>query len=224
MPESGFSISCRSVRKVYEGASPVVALDGIDLEIGAGEFTAIVGPSGCGKSTLLHLIGGIDRPSSGQILAGGRDLARLDETERTLYRRRQVGTVFQFFNLLPHLTIFENVALPLVLDARPHDASVRARELLERVGLGERQDAYPYELSGGQMQRVAVARALSARPGVLIADEPTGNLDSQTGGAVLDLIEQLRREQGVTVVLATHEREAARRAGRTMMLKDGRIV
>jgi putative ABC transport system ATP-binding protein len=224
MAEGGLSISCRGVRKVYEGASPVVALDGIDLEIGAGEFAAIVGPSGCGKSTLLHLIGGIDRASSGQVLAGGRDLARLDEAERTLYRRRQVGTVFQFFNLLPHLTILENVALPLVLDGRPKEASARAGELLGLVGLADRENAHPYELSGGQMQRVAVARALSARPGVLIADEPTGNLDSQTGGTVLDLIEELRRQQGVTVVLATHAPEAARRAGRTVTLRDGKIV
>jgi putative ABC transport system ATP-binding protein len=215
-------IRCRALRKVYEGPLPVVALDGIDLDVAPGEFVAVVGPSGCGKSTLLHLLAAIDRPTSGEVVVGGRDLAALPESERTLYRRRDVGLVFQFFNLLPHLDVAENVELPRRLDGRP-DAAERARELLARVGLAHRAAAHPYELSGGEMQRVAIARALVTGARLLLADEPTGNLDSRNGEQVLDRLEEVRRERGVTLVLATHSDGAARRADRVVELRDGRL-
>ncbi len=216
------SISCRALRKVYEGAQPVVALDSVDLDVAAGEFLAVVGPSGGGKSTLLHMLGGIDRPTSGTVSVGERDIASLSETELTLYRRREVGIVFQFFNLLSHITAEENIELPAALDARP-DAARVAAELLDRVGLAHRAAAYPYELSGGEMQRVAIARALAAGAGLLLADEPTGNLDSANGEQVLALLDGVRRERGVTLVLATHWPAAARRADRVVELRDGRI-
>ncbi len=217
------SISCRALRKVYEGAQPVVALDSVDLDVAAGEFLAVVGPSGGGKSTLIHMLGGIDRPTSGTVSVGGRDIASLTEAELTLYRRREVGIVFQFFNLLPHISAAENVALPGALDARP-DAARIAEELLDRMGLAHRAAAYPYELSGGEMQRVAIARALAAGAGLLLADEPTGNLDSANGEQVLELLDGIRRERGVTLVLATHWPAAARRADRVVELRDGRIA
>jgi putative ABC transport system ATP-binding protein len=210
------------VRKIYEGAGEVVALDGVDLEIRSGEFLAVVGPSGGGKSTLLHLLGGIDRPSSGEIRVEGRDIGRLPEAERTLYRRREAGLVFQFFNLLPHLDVAENVALPRLLDGHA-DAAQRAHELLARVGVAHRASAHPYELSGGEMQRVAIARALVTGARLLLADEPTGNLDSRNGEQVLELLDTIRRERGVTLVLATHSAAAAKRADRVVELRDGRI-
>ena len=219
----GASVRFENVVKIYEGAGSTRALDGITFELAAGEFAAIVGPSGCGKSTLLHLAGGIDRPTSGRVFVDGRDLSELDETSTTLYRRRGVGTVFQFFNLIPALTVLENIEVPLALDGRS-DARRRAVELLERVGLSEKGESYPYELSGGQTQRVAVARALSASPPLLLADEPTGNLDSAAGNSVLDLIAALRTERQVTVLLATHSPEAAARAGRVVHLKDGKLA
>jgi len=216
------AVSCRGVRKVYEGAEPVIALDGVDLEITSGEFAAVVGPSGGGKSTLLHLLGAIDRPSSGSIQVGGRDLGDLTESERTLYRRRDVGLVFQFFNLLPHITVAENVELPRTLDGKK-DAPERARELLERVGLRARSEAHPYELSGGEMQRVAIARSLVTGARLLLADEPTGNLDSRNGEQVLTLLDEIRRERGVTLLLATHSQAAAARADRIVEIRDGKI-
>ncbi len=217
------SISCRAVRKVYAGAEPVIALDGLDLEVPAGEFLALVGESGSGKSTLLHLVGGIDRPSSGDIRVGGRDIATLPEKDLVLYRRREVGMVFQFFNLLPHLTVRENVELPRRLDGGA-DAADRAAKLLERVGLARRAEAHPYELSGGEMQRVAIARALATGARLLLADEPTGNLDSRNGQEVLTLLDEIRRERGVTLLLATHSAAAAARADRVVAVKDGRIL
>jgi len=217
------AVSCRAVRKVYSGARPVVALEGVDLDVLPGEFLAVVGPSGGGKSTLLHLLGGIDRPTSGMVSVGGRDLATLSDEDLTLYRRRESGLVFQFFNLLPHITVRENVELPLALDGRP-DAVPRARELLERVGLLDRAGAHPYELSGGEMQRVAIARALSSGGRLLLADEPTGNLDSANGEQVLALLDEIRRERGVTLILATHSPAAASRAERVVEIRDGRIA
>jgi putative ABC transport system ATP-binding protein len=201
---------------------PVVALDSVDLTISAGEFLAVVGPSGGGKSTLLHLIAGIDRPTSGSIRVGGRDVAAFSERELTLYRRREVGVVFQFFNLLPHLTVRENVELPRLLDGK-RDAASRAKELLERVDLTRRSDAYPGELSGGEMQRAAIARGLVTGARLLLADEPTGNLDSHHGEEVLLLLDEIRRERGVTLILATHSEAAARRADRIVELADGRV-
>ena len=216
------SVECRSVRKVYAGAEPVVALDGVDLDVPGGQFLAVVGPSGGGKSTLLHLIGGIDRPTTGTIQVGGRDVASLVDPELTLYRRREVGLVFQFFNLLPHLTVAENVELPRRLDGRD-DAGEKASELLGRVGLARRGQAHPYELSGGEMQRVAIARALVTGARLLLADEPTGNLDTRNGELVLGLLDEMRSERGVTLILATHSETAARRAERIVEIRDGRL-
>ena len=222
-PTAAPSLSFRSVTKIYAGGQQVLALDGLDLEIGAGEFVALVGESGSGKSTLLHLAAGIDRPTSGEIRVGARDVGGLPERELVLYRRRDVGLVFQFFNLLPHLTVRENVELPRRLDGGA-DAAARATELLERVGLLARAEAHPYELSGGEMQRVAIARALGSGARLLLADEPTGNLDSRNGEGVLALLDEVRRERGVTLLLATHSSAAASRADRTVRLKDGRAA
>ena len=231
----GAHVVAERVSKVYAGpgerpgaaaadARGVVALEDVSFELAAGSFTALVGPSGCGKSTLLNLLGALDRPSSGRLVVAGRDLATLGEEERDLYRLRGAGTIFQFFNLLPTMTARENVALPMLLaGASGDDADARADAGLADVGLGERAGAYPYELSGGQMQRVAVARALANGPALLLADEPTGNLDSRTGGVVLELLARLVSERGVTAVMATHSAEAASFAGRTLRLRDGRL-
>ncbi|HEY1250385.1 MAG TPA: ABC transporter ATP-binding protein [Thermoanaerobaculia bacterium] len=203
----------------------MVALDRLDLEVPAGQFLALVGESGSGKSTLLHLLGGIDRPTEGSLVVGGRDLAALEERALVLYRRRDVGMIFQFFNLLPHLTVRENVELPRRLDgsAAGADAAAGAIALLERVGLAHRAEAHPYELSGGEMQRVAVARALATGARLLLADEPTGNLDSRNGAAVLRLLDEIRRERGVTLLLATHSAAAAAGADRVATMCDGRL-
>ncbi|HVE66081.1 MAG TPA: ABC transporter ATP-binding protein [Thermoanaerobaculia bacterium] len=216
------AVVCDRVTKTYPGAQPVTALESVDLTVAAGEFLAVVGPSGGGKSTLLHLIAGIDAPTSGSILVGGRDVAASTDRERTLYRRRDVGVVFQFFNLLPHLTVRENVELPRLLDGRT-DARERAADLLARVDLARRSEAHPYELSGGEMQRAAIARALVTGARLLLADEPTGNLDSRHGAEVLALLDEVRRERGVTLVLATHSEAAARRAERIVQIVDGRL-
>jgi putative ABC transport system ATP-binding protein len=217
------AISCRALTKVYAGARPVVALDAVDLEVSPGEFLAVVGPSGGGKSTLLHLLGGIDRPTSGTVSVGGREIGSLPERDLTLYRRRDVGIVFQFFNLLPHITVLENVELPRALDGAS-DAAPRAEELLKRVGLLSRAQAHPFELSGGEMQRVAIARALVTGARLLLADEPTGNLDTASSELVLSLLDEIRRERGVTLILATHWPAAARRADRTVEIRDGRLT
>ncbi|MEP6769352.1 MAG: ABC transporter ATP-binding protein [Acidobacteriota bacterium] len=217
------AIACRELRKVYGGAEPVVALAGVDLDVSSGEFLGVLGPSGGGKSTLLHLLGGIDRATSGTVSVGGREVGGLSERELTLYRRRDVGMVFQFFNLLPHLTVRENVELPRLLDGRP-DASSRATDLLGRVGLVHRAAAHPYELSGGEMQRVAIARALVTGARLLLADEPTGNLDTRNGEQVLGLLDEIRRERGVTLILATHSHAAAGRADRRVEIRDGRLM
>lgn len=198
------------------------ALGGVSFSLAPGEFVALLGPSGCGKSTLLNLLGALDRPTSGRVLVDGRDLARLSEAERDLYRRRTAATVFQFFNLLPTMTSLENVALPLLLDGVPGDeADARAEKALSDVGLPGKAGSFPWQLSGGQMQRVAVARALVVAPSLLLADEPTGNLDSKNGAQVLDLIADLVAGRGVTILLATHSAEAAARAGRVLRLRDG---
>ncbi|MVU76433.1 ATP-binding cassette domain-containing protein [Nocardia sp. ET3-3] len=212
------------VTKQYRvGEQTVRALDGISLRIEAGEFTAIVGPSGSGKSTLLHLLGALDSPDSGSIRFQDKEIGDLDDDRQSEFRRHQVGFVFQFFNLLPTLTAWENVAIPRLLDGTGlKKAKPRALELLELVGLGQRAEHRPAELSGGQMQRVAVARALIMDPPLILADEPTGNLDSKTGASILQLLADIT-EQGNSVVMVTHDMGAVRYCDRVINLRDGQI-
>jgi ABC-type lipoprotein export system ATPase subunit len=218
-------IRCIDVHKAYrQGENEVVALVGVSTDIPRGAFAAIMGPSGSGKSTLLHLMGGLDRPSGGELLVDGRLVGQMADDEVTLFRRTNIGFVFQFFNLLPTLTALENVTLPLVLDGRSKaEADQRAALLLEKVGLEKRRHHLPEALSGGEIQRVAIARALAFNPPILLADEPTGNLDSKTGQDVLSLLRQINQEHGSTVVMATHSQEAAHCADRTIYLRDGRV-
>jgi putative ABC transport system ATP-binding protein len=213
------------VHKVYEqGESKIQALAGVSLEIRKGEFAVIMGPSGSGKSTLLHLIGGLDRPSEGEVLVDGRIVSQMADDELTLFRRLKIGFVFQFFNLLPTLTGAENVMLPLILDGQSKmHAKQRAGLLLEKVGLIKRRNHFPEELSGGEIQRLAIARALAFAPPILLADEPTGNLDSKTGNSILQLIQQVNREEGCTVVMVTHNQEAAAYGNRVIFLRDGLV-
>lgn len=218
-------IRCIDVGKVYrQGDNEITALAGVSLEIARGSFTAVMGASGSGKSTLLHLLGGLDRPSWGDLLVDGRLIGQISDDEVTLYRRKQVGFIFQFFNLLPTLTALENVTLPLVLDGRPAaEANARAGRLLEKVGLEKRAQHLPDELSGGEIQRVAVARALAFSPPLLLADEPTGNLDSKNGRAILALLGDINKQEGCTVVMVTHSEEAAGYGDRRIYLRDGRV-
>jgi putative ABC transport system ATP-binding protein len=219
-------IRCRDVHKVYQqGETQVTALAGVSLEIAKGSFTAVMGPSGSGKSTLLHLIGGLDRPTSGELLIDGRLIGQMADDEITLFRRTRIGFIFQFFNLLPTLTALENIALPFVLDGKSKsEADGRADTLLAKVGLRQRQKHLPEEMSGGEIQRIAIARALAFNPPVLLADEPTGNLDSKTGASILALLGQINQEDGCTVVMVTHSEEAAGYAGGRIHLRDGRLV
>jgi ABC-type lipoprotein export system ATPase subunit len=218
-------IRCLDVRKTYkQGDNEITALAGISLDIAQGTFTVIMGPSGSGKSTLLHLIGGLDRPSSGDLLVDGRLIGQMADDQVTLFRRNKIGFVFQFFNLLPTLTDLENVALPLVLDGRAQgEAEQRAEALLRKIGLNERKKHLPEELSGGEIQRVAMARALAFDPPILLADEPTGNLDSKNGEAILSLLRQISSEERCTVVMVTHSDEAASYGDRRIYLRDGRV-
>jgi putative ABC transport system ATP-binding protein len=218
-------LSVTDVEKFYQGGeSGVAALRGVSLRAEAGDFIALMGPSGCGKSTLLHILGGIDRPTRGSVLLDGIELTGLDEQVMTEIRRKKIGFVFQFFNLLPTLSVIENVTLPLMLDgANEREANRRAEELLTRVRLAKRASHYPAELSGGEMQRAAIARALVASPKLVLADEPTGNLDSENGEQVMQLLAEINRELGITFILATHSEEAAGFANRVIRLRDGLI-
>ena len=211
------------VHKTYgQGRNAVTALAGVSLDIVKGEFVVIMGPSGSGKSTLLHLIGGLDSPTRGEVLVDGRIISQLPDHDLTLFRRAKIGFVFQFFNLLPLLTARENIMLPLVLDGQGRErAAARGAALLERFGLSARADHYPEELSGGEMQRVAIARALAFSPLILLADEPTGNLDSKNGDAVLELIRGINRAEGCTVVMVTHNARAAEYGSRRVSMRDG---
>ncbi len=214
-------LSVRSVSKIYRmGEVEVPALREVDLEVFEGEFLVILGPSGSGKSTLLNMIGGMDRPSSGQVLFGEQDLTRASDRQLTLFRRHQIGFVFQFFNLVPTLTALENVQVATDIARDP----LPARETLRIVGLEDRADHFPSQLSGGQQQRVAIARALSANPRLLLCDEPTGNLDTSTGAQVMELLERLNQDRGKTVVVITHNALVSRMADRTAEIRDGRIV
>jgi putative ABC transport system ATP-binding protein len=218
-------IELRGVSKYYEGKRRVTALENVDLCVGRGEMVSLVGPSGSGKSTLLNLVGGLDRPTSGEIHVDGAILAGLSDDELTRVRRDKIGFIFQFFNLLPTLSCFENVAIPLHLRGwARRKIDERARELLELVKLGHRLDHLPDELSGGERQRVAIARALAVYPPILLADEPTGNLDSATGEEILRLIHDLHAELGATILIVTHDRGVAESCPRTVALKDGHVV
>jgi len=226
-------IQVRALTKSIDtGTHRVDILKGIDLEIPRGQFAAIMGPSGSGKSTLLGLLAGLDSPTSGQVLLDGEDITHLGEDAMAVLRGRKIGFVFQSYHLIPTLTAEENVLLPMELagrgDAEQNTGrqgwSARARELLDRVGLKDRFDHYPVQLSGGEQQRVALARAFALRPPILLADEPTGNLDSATGRVVLDLLLALNREQGATMVLVTHEQSLADSADRRILMHDGLVV
>ena len=218
-------ISLSRVSKQFDGKRKVRALENLDLAVARGEMVSIVGPSGSGKSTLLNLIGGLDRPSSGEIRIDGRDISTLPDDDLTRLRRDKIGFVFQFFNLLPSLSCLENVALPLHLKGMPRGKTdARARELLDLVQLGNRVEHLPDELSGGERQRVAIARALAFYPPVLLADEPTGNLDSQTGAEILNLIRDLHARLNSTILIVTHDVGVAESCARTVALRDGHIV
>lgn len=218
-------IILKDIVKEFDGKQRVRALDEVSLHVRKGELVSLIGPSGSGKSTLLNLIGALDRPTSGSLIVDGTDLSKLDDDGRTRVRRDKIGFIFQFFNLLPSLTCLENVALPLHLRGwKRSEARNRAGELLGLVGLTKRTAHLPDELSGGERQRVAIARALSVYPPVLLADEPTGNLDSHTGADILALIHDLHQRLGATVLMVTHDKSVAESCPRTIALRDGKVV
>jgi len=215
-----------SLTKHYHmGEVTVTALDGVDFSVSRGEYVAIMGPSGSGKSTLLHLLGGLDAPSSGEVILAGQPLSQLSDDEITIVRRKKVGFIFQFYNLLPTLSAAENVALPLMIDGKAISAyRHRIEELLSLVNLGDRANHRPDQLSGGQQQRVAIARAFVNQPEIVLADEPTGNLDSRSGKAILELLRRTCSELDATIVMVTHDPRAASYADRVVFLKDGQVV
>lgn len=207
------------------GKHMVMALDGVDLEVEQGEFVAIMGPSGSGKSTLLHLLGGLDAPTSGRILLEGQDISKLSDRQVTFVRRRNVGFVFQFFNLLPTLSAEENILLPLIIDGKSKKQfQEELKEIIRRVGLEDRRHHRPDQLSGGEQQRIALARALITHPAILLADEPTGNLDTKTGTAMMRLLKESARDLNQAIVMVTHDPKAAAYADRVVFLRDGKIV
>jgi putative ABC transport system ATP-binding protein len=218
-------LAAESVRKVYRsGGDEIIALHSLDLTVGASEFLAVMGPSGSGKTTLLNCLSGLDDIDGGRVVVDGLSIHELPDKQRTLHRARQMGFIFQAFNLIPVFTAAENVELPLLLAGmKEHDARVRACATLERVGLGHRLDRRPTELSGGEQQRVAIARALAGRPHIVWADEPTGNLDSEMAQTVMELLSELHRE-GLSLILVTHDRTVATYADRVITVRDGRIV
>ena len=212
------------LRKIYgQGEAEVRALDGGNLEVEKGEFMAIVGTSGSGKSTLLHMIGGLDVPTSGQVIVDGQELNHMTDEELTIFRRRNIGFVFQQYNLVPMLNVWENIVLPVKLDGRRPDEKY-IDEIIEILGLRKKMANLPNALSGGQQQRVAIARALAFKPAILLADEPTGNLDSKMGAEVMELLHKLNKEDGRTIVMVTHNEEQAKQTSRTIRFFDGRQV
>lgn len=217
-------LALQDVCKVYgAGSTRVTALDHVSLSVKRGEFVAIVGPSGSGKSTLLHLIGGVDKPTCGHVIVDGTDLGSLNESKLAVFRRRQIGLVYQFYNLIPVLTVRENLTLPLLLDRRPVNQG-QFEALCQTLGLTERLDALPSQLSGGQQQRVSIGRALITSPALVLADEPTGNLDSRNSAEIVGLLKDFHRRYHQTLLLITHDRSIALQADRILSIEDGRIV
>lgn len=217
-------LKCEGVSKVYgSGSNQVVALQGIDLSVGKGEFVAVMGASGSGKSTLMHILGSVDKPTEGKVQIDGTDLSRLNQTQAAVFRRRKVGLVYQFYNLIPTLTVQKNILLPLMLDKkRPQKEFFE--QIVRSFGLFERLEALPGQLSGGQQQRVAIARSLIYRPALLLADEPTGNLDQKNSREIMDMLKLSNRNLGQTILLITHDEKVALEAGRVIMIEDGRII
>lgn len=210
--------------KTYgSGENEVKAVDNVSFSVEKGEFVAIVGASGSGKSTLLHLIGGVDRPTSGKVYVEGKDIYQLNDDKLAIFRRRQVGIIYQFYNLIPILNVEENISLPCDLDGQPADPQ-RMAELLQTLGLADRRRHLPNELSGGQQQRVSIGRALMNRPAIVLADEPTGNLDSKAGEEIVSLLKMSNRKYGQTILIITHDMEIAKQAERIIAIEDGRIV
>ena len=217
-------LETKDLRKIYgSGDTEVRALDGVNLNVENGEFVAIVGTSGSGKSTLLHMLGGLDRPTSGSVIVDGKDIFRLKDEALTIFRRRKIGFVFQSYNLVPVLNVYENIVLPIQLDGRRVDEDFIGK-IVKTLGLDGRLDALPSQLSGGQQQRVAIARALAAKPAIILADEPTGNLDSKTSQDVLGLLKVTSQKFSQTIVMITHNEEIAQLADRIIRIEDGRIV
>ena len=216
-------LKTENLKKYYDtGKVTVKALDGVDLSVEKGEFLSVVGTSGSGKSTLLHMLGGLDIPTSGRVIVGGRDISRMKKDELTIFRRRNIGFVFQNYNLLPLMNVYQNIVLPIRLDGIVPDKTY-VENIISILGLGEKKYAMPNQLSGGQQQRVALARALAAKPAIILADEPTGNLDSRTGQDVLGLLKTTGERFGQTIVMITHNDEVAQMAGRIIRIEDGKI-
>lgn len=217
-------LQCENIRKVYgDGDNQVIALDGVNLSVEKGEFVAIVGASGSGKSTLLHILGGVDRPTAGKVMVEGTDISSMNRTQAAIFRRRKVGLVYQFYNLIPTLTVRKNIEMPLLLDKRKVNAEYFA-QVVASLGIGDKLEALPHQLSGGQQQRVAIARSLIYRPALLLADEPTGNLDRRNGKEIVDLLKLSNRNMNQTILLITHDERVALEADRILTLEDGHIV
>ncbi len=217
-------LKVENLTKVYgKGSTQVVALDNVSFSVNKGEFVAIVGASGSGKSTLLHLIGGVDRPTSGKVFIDGKDIYKYNEDELAIFRRRQVGLIYQFYNLIPILNVEENITLPLSLDNREINKS-RLDDLIELLGLKERRNHLPNELSGGQQQRTSIGRAMITNPAIILADEPTGNLDSKSSDEVIELLKKSNRDYNQTIVMITHNMDIAKVADRIIKIEDGKIV
>ena len=217
-------LKCEGVRKVYgSGQNQVTALNGIDLSVGKGEFVAIIGASGSGKSTLLHILGSVDKPTEGKIMIDGTDLSQLNQTQAAIFRRRKVGLVYQFYNLIPTLTVRKNILMPLALDKKKPNQEY-FEKIVSSLGIAERLEALPNQLSGGQQQRVAIARSLIYRPALLLADEPIGNLDQKNSKEIIDMLKLSNRNLEQTILLITHDEKVALEAERIITIEDGRII
>ncbi len=217
-------LTCEGVRKMYgSGNNQVAALDGIDLTVGKGEFVAVIGASGSGKSTLLHILGSVDKPTSGKVTIDGTDLSKLNQTQAAIFRRRKVGLVYQFYNLIPTLTVKKNILMPLALDKKKPNKEY-FEKIVRSLGIAERLEALPNQLSGGQQQRVAIARSLIYRPALLLADEPTGNLDQKNSKEIIDMLKLSNRNLEQTIVLITHDEKVALEADRIITIEDGHII